>query len=148
MPKISKVDRKDDLALAMKEKDYVILGYTAPGNTGRLSTMTKTVGKLATTIKSALKSRSTDDSNLLDLYMEKSGFLLSTNTIIANKFGLQQGVKDAVIIIFKDPDSKEDSKVFSILEKRFENDKDPIKVETMVKSLESLLFGTPQKDEL
>ena len=53
-----------------------------------------------------------------------------------------------MIIIFKDPDSKEDSKVFSILEKRFENDKDPIKVETMVKSLEGLLFGTPQKDEL
>ena len=134
--------------MAIKEKDYVILGYTAPGNAERISSMTKTVGKLATTIKSALKSRSTDDSNLLDLYMEKSGFFLSTNTIIANKFGLEQGVKDAVIIIFKDPDSKEDSKVFSILEKRFENDKDPIKVEPMVKSLESLLFGTPQKDEL
>ena len=148
MPRVSKVGRKDDLVLAMKEKDYVILGYTAPGNTERLSSMTKTLGKLATAIKSALKSESTDNFNLLDLYMEKSGFFLSSNTIIANKFGLEQGVTDAVMIIFKDPDSKEDSKVFSILEKRFEDDKDPIEVETMVKSLQSLLFGIPQKDEL
>ena len=148
MPKVSKVDRKDDLALAMKENDYLILGYTAPGNTERLLSMTRTVGNLATTIKSALKSRSTDDINLLELYMEKSGFFLSTNSIIANTFGLEQGVKDAVIIILKDPDSKEDSKVFSILEKRFENDKDPIEIEAMVKSLQSLLFGIPKKDEL
>ena len=148
MPRVSKVDRKDDLALAMKEKEYVILGYSAPGNTERLSSMTKTVGKLATTIKSELKSKSTDDFDLIDLYMEKSGFFLSTNTIIAHKFGLEQGVTDAVIIIFKDLDSKEDSKVFSILEKRFENDKNPIKEEAMVKSLQSLFFGVPPKDEL
>jgi len=148
VPRVSKVDRKDDLALAMKEKEYVILGYSAPGNTERLSSMTKTVGKLATTIKSELKSKSTDDFDLIDLYMEKSGFFLSTNTIIAHKFGLEQGVTDAIIIIFKDVDSKEDSKVFSILEKRFENDKNPIKEEAMVNSLQSLLFGVPPKDEL
>ena len=148
MPKISKIDRKDDLVRSLKEKDYVVLGYTAPGNTKGLASITKTVGKLATTIKSVLKSKSTAELNLIELYLAKSEFVLSTNTVIAQKFGLEQGVKYAVIIIFKDPESAAKSLVFSILEKRFEDNKNPIEVEPMMQSLQHLFFERPEKDEL
>ena len=148
VPKISRIERKEDLANTLKEKDYVIIGYTVPRTSARLNAMTKTIGNLATTIKSVLKSKSTAEFNLEELYLAKSGFFLSTNTLIAQKFGLENGVKDAVIFIFKYDDLGE--KYFAVLHKGFETDKDPIKIDPMVQSLQKLMFPSEssEKDEL
>ena len=148
VPTISRIDRKEDLANTLKEKDYVIIGYTMPTTSAGLNSMTKTIGNLATTIKSVLKSKSTTEFNLEELYLAKSGFFLSTNTLIAQKFGLESGVKDAVIFIFKYDDLGE--KYFAVLHKGFETDKDPIKIDPMVQSLQKLMFPSEslEKDEL
>ena len=148
VPKISKIERKEELATTMKENDYVVLGYTSSRGSSSISSMVNTVGELAKAIKSALKSKSTTEFNLQELYLAKSEFSLSTNSLIAQKFGLEDGVKDAIIIVFKDKDSNEDSKAFSVLAKRFGDENEPMKVESMIQTLQNLLFGKHKKDEL
>ena len=145
VPKISRIERKEDLANNLKDNDYVVIGYTVPA---QLNSMTETIGNLATTIKYVLKSKSSAEFNLEELYLAKSGFFLSTNTLIAQKFGLENGVKDALIFIFKDGDSVENSKSFAVLHKGFETVKEPIKIEPIVQSLQKLIFGKSEKDEL
>ena len=118
---------------------YLILGYTSPGNTQRFSSIAKTVGKLAITAKTLLMSASSDDFNVQELYLETSEFLLSANTQIAEKFGLE-GVQQAIVVIFDDS--------YSVISKSTDDQMKPIQIEPMIKSLEKLFFGKKEKDEL
>ena len=133
--------------MKMKEKSYLILGYAAPGNAMKFSSMAKTVGDLAVKIKSLLISESTKDFNVQELYLDSSEFLLTTNTLIAEKFGLED-VREAIVVIFEDSAAEKGSKVYSVLEKRSEDQKEEIQLEPMIKSLQKLFFKTNEKDEL
>ena len=139
IPTITKIQTKAELNVKMKEKMYLILGYTSPGNTQRFSSIAKTVGELAITVKTLLMSASSDDFNVQGLYLETSEFLLSTNTQIAEKFGLE-GVQQAIVVIFDDS--------YSVISKSTDDQMKPIQIEPMIKSLENLFFGKKEKDEL
>ena len=139
IPKITKIQTKAELNVKMKEKMYLILGYTSPGNTARFSSIAQTVGELAITVKTLLMSANTNDFPVLELYLETSEFLLTTNTQIGEKFGLE-GVQEAIVVIFDNS--------FSVLSKRSKDQNEPIKIEPMIQSLKKEFFGKDKKDEL
>ena len=139
IPKITKIQTKAELNIKIKEKMYLILGYTSPGNKIRFSSIANTIGELAITAKTLLMSASTNDFNVQELYFETSEFLLSTNTQIAEKFGLE-GVEEAIVVIYDDS--------YSVLSKRTKDQEESIEIEPMIKSLKELFFGKKQKDEL
>jgi hypothetical protein len=139
IPKITKIETKAELNVKITEKLYLILGYTSPGNKIRFSSIANTIGELAITAKTLLMSASTNDFNVQELYIETSEFLLSTNTQIAEKFGLE-GVEEAIVVIYDDS--------YSVLSKRTKDQEESIEIEPMIKSLKELFFGKKQKDEL
>ena len=146
--KMIRIQSKAELGTILKDKDFLILGYTSPGNEIRFSSMAKTVGDLGVNLKTMLLSSDSGDSKgNTELFLGTSQIVLSTNTLIAGRFDLE-GAKEAIVVIFKDDTKEEDAKAYSVLAKRFLGEKEPIEVEPMVYSLKNLLFGKSKKDEL
>jgi len=146
--KMIRIQSKAELGTILKDKDFLILGYTSPGNEIRFSSMAKTVGDLGVNLKTMLLSSDSGDSKgNTELFLGTSQIVLSTNTLIAGRFNLE-GAKEAIVVIFKDDTKEEDAKAYSVLAKRFLGEKEPIEVQPMVDSLKNLLFGKSKKEEL
>ena len=148
IPKMIRIKKKAEFGAIMESKDFLILGFTSPGNEMKFSSMAKTIGDLGMKFRNMLLvSDSKGSKRDVELFLGTSQFVLSTNTLIAERFNLE-GANEAIIAIFKDDDKDKHSKAYSVLTKRFSDDKGKIEVDSMIKSLKKLLFEKSKKDEL
>lgn len=154
VPEMTRIEKKAELAALIKDKrkDYMILGYTLPGNATRISSIAKTVGDLARKIKDLLISG--HSKSFTEIIFERMQFALTTNTMIANKFGFEDE-KEAVVIIFNDEDTataQNPTKVFTVLGKSGQDENEPMEIEPMIELMNDYLglelLEKMEKDEL
>ena len=147
VPKMTRIEKKAELSAMIKYKDYMILGYASQGNGTGISSIAKTVGDLATEMKFNLISG--HSQTFTEVFFERIQFTLSTNKMIAEKFGVEGG-KDAVIVIYNDGNTGYETKVYTVLAKRKQDEKDPMKIQPMIETLKKAFASNNErnKDEL
>ena len=144
VPKISRIEKKSEIAPMIKDNQHLILGYTSAGNATRITSISKTIGDLAIKIKSLL---ALDPSNTYSEIFESTQFVLSTSTMIAEKFGITDA-KEALVAIFDDKDTPAKTKAYVVLAKREQDENEPMKIEAMIDILQEAIIGEGAKDEL
>ena len=146
VPKIASIEKRAELKAAIKDNDYLILGYSRPDNSSAARLLVHTIGKLAQQTKSFLISE--HSKSYTEIFFERMKFALTTNRMIADKFELA-GSKQAIIAIFNEDSTVYDNKIYVLLAKEDDGDDDDgLDIEQMMSSLKDVLIGDREKDEL